>query len=137
MITLGPVGLGILVAGAVSVALYRRKNPNLNLTPGMGAKIGAVSGALGFCVAMIGMAVAVVGFHAAGSLRQAFLDALQQAADRSSSPEAQQALELFKTPEGFTVMLVAGGLMTFLAFLLFAGLGGTLAALLLRRKDRP
>jgi hypothetical protein len=136
VITLGPVGLGILIAGGLAVGLYRRRNPGANLTPRMGARLGAACGALGFGIVMVGLVVAVAGFHASEQVHQALLNAVQQAAARSSSPEAQQAVELFKTREGFTAMLILGSILTFLAFLLFSALGGALAALLLRRKDR-
>ncbi len=137
IITLGPVGLGILIAGGLAVALYRRRNPDANLTPRMGARLGAACGALGFGIVMVCLVVAVAGFHAAGQIHQALLNAVQQAAARSSNPEAQQAVDLFKTPEGFAAMLILGSILTFLAFLLFSALGGALVALLLRKNHRP
>ena len=41
-IPLGGFGLGMIAAGVLSVLFYRRRNPVSNLTPAMGARLGAV-----------------------------------------------------------------------------------------------
>ena len=43
-----PAGLGMLAAGFLSVVLYRRRCPAVHLTAGMGARLGALTGGLGF-----------------------------------------------------------------------------------------
>jgi hypothetical protein len=45
-------------------------------------------------------------------------------------------LEYLKSPQGLALMMVLGFVMMGLAFLIFSSLGGALAAVLLRRKDR-
>jgi hypothetical protein len=136
MIPVGAFGLGMLAAGALSVMFYRRRNPAANVTPGMGARLGALSGALGFGVFAIFTAIEMLIFRSGGQLRDALLQAIQQSAARSSDPAAQQVLEYLKSPEGLALMMVLGFIMMGLAFLIFSSLGGALAAALLRRKDR-
>jgi len=136
IIPLGAFGLGMLAAGALSVVLYRRRNPAANLTPGMGARLGAVSGALGFGIFAIFTSVEVVVFRSGGQLRAALLEAVQQSAARSSDPQAQQLLEYLKTPQGLALVMVLGLIVMFVAFLVFSSLGGALGAALLRRKER-
>ncbi|MBZ5705770.1 MAG: hypothetical protein LAN63_10480 [Acidobacteriia bacterium] len=95
---LGVFGLGMLAAGALSVVFYRRRNPAANVTPAMGARLGAVSGALGFGMFAILTSIEMVVFRSGGELRTALLDAVRQSAARSSDPQAQQMLEYLKTP---------------------------------------
>jgi len=136
MIPVGAFGLGMLAAGALSVMFYRRRNPAADVAPGMGARLGALSGALGFGVFAIFTAIEMLIFRSGGQLRDALLQAIQQSAARSSDPQAQQVLEYLKSPQGLALMMVLGFIMMGLAFLIFSSLGGALAAALLRRKDR-
>lgn len=137
LVPLGGLGLGTLSAGFLSVLLYRRRNPVFNPTAGMGAKLGAVSGALAFAFLTVFLAVWAAVFHTTGRIRETMIQAVEQSAARSSSPQqAQQALEFLKTPAGFAVMMVVGWVTMFVVFLVFSGVGGAIGAVLLRRKDR-
>jgi hypothetical protein len=136
LIPVGAFGLGMLASGALAVMFYRRRNPVANVTPGVGARLGALSGALGFGIFAIFTAIEMLIFRSGGQLRDALLQAIQQSAARSSDPQAQQILEYLKTPQGLALMMVLGLIVMGLAFLIFSSLGGALAAALLRRKDR-
>jgi hypothetical protein len=137
LVPLGGLGLGTLSAGFLSVLLYRRRNPVFNPTAGMGAKLGAVSGALAFAFLTVFLALWAAVFHTTGRIRETMIQAVEQSAARSSSPQqAQQALEFLKTPAGFAVMMVVGWVTMFVVFLVFSGVGGAIGAVLLRRKDR-
>lgn len=136
MVPVGAFGLGMLAAGALSVMFYRRQNPIASVTPGMGARLGALSGAFGFGTFSIFTAIEMLIFHSGGKLRDALLQAIQQSAARNSDPQAQQVLEYLKSPQGLALMMVLGLIMMGLAFLIFSSLGGALAGALLRRKDR-
>ncbi len=130
-----PAGLAMLAAGFLCVLFYRRRCRAALVTPGMGARLGALTGALGF-----GILAAILALAVALGLRQhlqdTFLKALQEYAAHSSDPHVAQVLELSKTPEGFTLLMTVFLAMTLVAFLIFSSLGGVLGALLLRRKDR-
>ena len=136
LIPVGAFGLGMLASGALAVMFYRRRNPVANVTPGIGARLGALSGALGFGIFAIFTATEMLIFRSGGQLRDALLQAIQQSAARSSDPQAQQMLEYLKTPQGLALMMVLGLIVMGLAFLIFSSLGGALAAALLRRKER-
>jgi hypothetical protein len=135
MILLGvPAGVGMLAAGFLSVVLYRRRCPLDQLSAGTGAWLGVLSGALGFGVLLV-----ILGVTAAfrpGQIRSSILNVVQEYAARNPDPRMQQVLELFKTPEGFAVMMALGLAMTLVAFLIFSAAGGAIGAVLLRRKDR-
>jgi hypothetical protein len=137
LIPLGGFGLGMIAAGVLSVLLYRRRVPAANLTPGMGARLGAVSGTLGFAIFSIFTAIEVALFHNGGELRADLLQAVQQSASRSSDPQAQQILEYLKSPPGLALVMTLGLMVMFGAFLIFSSLGGAIGAALLRRKHHP
>jgi len=136
-IPLGAFGLGMIAAGVLAVLFYRRRNPPASLTAGMGARLGAVSGMLGFAIFAIFTSVEVLVFHSGGQLREALLQAVQQSASRTSDPQAQQVLGYLKSPPGLALVMVLGLALMFVVFLIFSSLGGALAAVVLRRKNRP
>ncbi len=137
LVPLGGFGLGTLSAGFLSVLLYRRRNAVFNPTAGAGAKLGALSGALAFAFLTVFLALRAAFFNTSAQIRQTMIEAVEQSAARSSSPQqAQQALEFLRTPAGFAVMLVVGLITMFVIFLIFSSVGGAIGAVLLRRKDR-
>jgi hypothetical protein len=135
-IPLGAFGLGMIAAGVLSVLFYRRRNPASNLTPSMGARLGAVSGALGFGFFAIFSAVSTLVFHSGGELRAALLDAIAQSAARSSDPQVQKAFEYLKTPPGLALMMGLSLAFVLVAFLILSSLGGAVGAAMMKRKDR-
>ena len=137
IIPAGPLGLVMLAAaGALSVLFYRRRNPVAALTTGAGARLGALSGVLGFGIFAIFTAIEMLVFRTGGQLRDAMLQAIQQSAARSSDPQAQQAIEYLKSPQGLALMMALGLIGVCLAFMVFSSLGAALAAALLQRKER-
>lgn len=135
-VALGVFGLGIIAAGSLSVRFYRRRNPASNLTPGMGARLGAVSGTIGFGIFAIFSAVGTLVFHSGGELRASLLDAIGQSAARSADPQVQTLFEYLKTPPGLVLMMGLSLAMLLVAFLILCSLGGAIGAAAMRRKDR-
>ena len=136
LILLGmPAGLGMLAAGFLSVVLYHRRCPATPLTAGMGARLGALTGGLGFGTLAAILALWTL-FRSGRQIHDALLNYIQQYAARSSDPHMPQVLELFNTPAGFTFIMILTLLMTLVAFVIFSGLGGALGAFLLHRKER-
>ena len=130
-----PPVLAMLAAGFLCVLFYRRRSRAGLVTPGMGVRLGALTGALGSAIlgVLLGLAFAL-GLRQ--QLQDNLLKVLEEYAAHSPDQHVAQLLELSKTPEGFTLLLIVSMAMTFVAFLIFAGLGGALGALLLRRRDR-
>jgi len=136
LFTFGSLGLGMLVAGAISVVLYRRTRPGSNLTTWAGARLGALTGAMGFGVILFGLAVAIFGFHAGARIHDLLLNAMEQYVARHPAPQSQQVIELFKTSDGFALMMTMGLILTFLACVAFSSAGGALSAFFFRRRHR-
>ncbi len=127
--------LGMLAAGFLSVVLYRRRCPATPVTVGMGTRLGALTGALGFGVVAAALALWTA-FRSGKEIHDAFLNYFQQNAAQGSDPRVQQVLELFNTPEGFTFIIIFSLIMTLVAFLVFSSLGGAIGAFLLHRKGQ-
>jgi hypothetical protein len=126
-------GLGMLAAGFLSVLLYRRRCPATHLTAGIGVRLGALTGGMGFGVLAAILALWTA-FRSSKEIHDALLNYIQQYAAHNSDPRVQQVLELFNTPEGFTSIMILTLIMTLMAFLIFSTVGGAVGALLLRRK---
>jgi hypothetical protein len=135
-IALAGFGLGLIAAGVLSVVFYRRRNPASNVTPAMGARLGAVAGTMGFGIFAVFSALGTLLFHSGGELRAALLDAIAQSAARSPDPQVQKAFEYLKTPPGLALMMGIGMAFLLAAFLILSTLGGAVGAAMLRRKDR-
>lgn len=138
LVPFGVFGLGMLGAGFISVLLYRRLRPTAHLTPGMGARLGALSGAVGFGIFAVISALEMTFLKTGGQVRAAMLEALEQSIARASSdPQAQAMLEKLKSPEGLAIIMGLGLLFVLITFLILSSVGGALGAVLLRtqRKD--
>jgi hypothetical protein len=128
-------GLGMLAIGFLTVVLYRRRSPLTHLTAGMGARLGALAGGLGFGVLAAILALWTA-FRSGKEIHDAFLNYIQQNSASSSDPRMQQVIDLFNTPDGFAFIMILTLIMTLIAFLIFSSAGGALGAFLLYRKDR-
>lgn len=131
----GALGLGLLLAGFLSVYFYRRRNPFVHLTLKLGARLGAISGVLGFLITAIAAATAMSVLHSAGEIHALLLKPVQQYVSGSSDPQMQQVLEFYASPQGFIVMLILGSIMMLLIFLALSSMGGMIGAAVLKRKD--
>lgn len=136
IVPLGTLGIGTIASGVLAVLLYRRKSLGDDLKPRAGAKLGIVTGILGFCISATFTAIQVLVFHTGGELRRLLIEAIRQAAARSPDPQAQQAMEYLQTPAGLALVMTLGLAFMLVAFLILTSLGGALGAVLLRRKNR-
>jgi hypothetical protein len=135
MTPLAGFGLGMLIGGSLSVVFYRRRIPVANITPGMGARLGMLSGILGACIFAVLLSLGTLLFHAWDTIRGKLMEIVEQTAARNSDPQTLQALEFFKSPQGIMMLLSMALLGTLLAFVIFSGLGGALGAVLLQKKE--
>jgi hypothetical protein len=132
----GAFGLGMLAAGFFTVVFYHRRCPFARLSPGVGARLGAVSGAVGFVLVAIPAAIVTLLFQSGGESRSLVMQSFEQFAAGSSDPRAQQILEYLKTPRDFMLLMSVGLIVTLFAFLILSGLGGALGSALLRHRQR-
>jgi len=129
-------GLGMLLAGFLAVLFYRRRLFGAHLSTGLGARLGALSGMIGFGIFALFTALETVIFHAGGELRTALMQAIDQAAAKNTEPQAQQMLHYLKSPQGLALVMIMGLMMMFVLFLVLSTLGGVVGSALLRHKQR-
>jgi ABC-type transport system involved in cytochrome bd biosynthesis fused ATPase/permease subunit len=128
------LGLGMLIGGSLSVVFYRRRVPAARVTPGMGARLGMVTGVLGSGLLAIVLAIRTLLLHRWDSVRQDLIAGVEQAAARNPDPQTHQVVEFLKSPQGVVLLLSMAMITTLVVFVIFSGLGGALGAALLRRR---
>jgi hypothetical protein len=146
LLHLGPGAIGLLVllaswccmllAGAFAVRIYLRRRPEVAIRPGMGARLGVVSGLLGFFFYSIPQALRVAFFHLGGSVREAMQKAIEQSAAQSPDPKAQEIMRNLMSPGALAVFLTVLVVLFFLVFLVLSSLGGAIGASVWGSKER-
>jgi hypothetical protein len=129
----GTLGIGMALAGYFCVVLYRRRTLG-QITRGLGGKLGAVSGLLGFVMFAVWTAVQVAVFHAGGELREQLMKAIEQSAAGNPDPNVQTAVAQLKTPEGLAVMMGLGLFITLVGLVVLGSIGGAIAGAKGRRE---
>src|SRR5689334_20523514 len=132
---LGLLGLGMITSGVLSIIIYRSRVPETTLSVPAGTRLGAASGLIGFAIFSLLLGAGTLVFHLGPSIRLKMLESIQEAAARSGDPQTLQAVEFFKTPQGFATSLLVGALFLLVTFLVLAAAGGAIGVLLFRRKN--
>jgi hypothetical protein len=128
--------LAVVGAGFLAVGFYRRRNPGVLIKAGAGARLGAVSGLLCFAMSAVLEALDLAIFHKGSWLRDKMFEAMQQAASRTTDPQAVAMLNYLKSPAGMVVMIVFVLIFAFVAFMILSSLGGALGGIVLGRANR-
>lgn len=131
----GGLALGMLSTGYLAVYLYHRRNPFSRLTMALGARLGAICGALGFGILAIVSTAAIYVSHAGPEIHDTMLKAVHEYVGRNSDPQMQQILQFYGSREGFILMLVLGAVVMFGLFTVLSSVGGMIGAAVLRRKQ--
>ncbi len=125
-------GPAFLLGGAVAVMFYCRRKDR-SPTPSAGAKIGAVSGGLGFLFSAIPLVATLV--YRPEELRKSVMDSVAQMAGRGYDPQKIQQLEdILKTEAGLTFFVVVGVVVMLVIFVAGASIGGAFCAAWLRKR---
>lgn len=128
--------IAALAAGFLAVAFYRRRNPEVPVNAGSGARLGALCGLLCFGMTSVFEALAVAILNKGDEIRRTMLDAIQQTAARYPGPQFQPALDFMRSPGGLVFMMVFALIFGFLVFLLLGTAGGALGGVMLGRRNR-
>jgi len=116
----------MLAGGALCVSLYRNRTHAL-ITPGIGARLGAVSGIFAFAVFAIVQSLQML-LVRGEELRTAMRQSIQDAAARNPDPNMQQLVQRMLTPEGLAVVIALTLMLFFAGFVALGSLGGALWA---------
>lgn len=130
--------LWMLGAGAFAVSLYQKRVPGTVITPGMGMKLGAFTGVIGFVVNAVLTTVSFLTFRARGDFRQAMEEQMQRQMSSNSDPKVQEMMqrlvEWIATPQGVATLIVISLLVLAVMFVLFCAAGGALGASMFGRR---
>ena len=117
--------LGIVLTGALAVVFYRRRS-GFALPTSLGLRLGGAAGVVAFAVNAL-FTVLIMVLHA----QQQCIDALASVAQRfgvdAADPNFQAGIRNLFTPSGLAI--------SFFFSLVFAAIGGALAALFLRPRN--
>lgn len=133
LVSFAGLSLGMIFGGMLSVILYRRRAQRNVLTTGMGARLGALSGVLGFAIFSIFTAVQVLIFHAGDQLRANLLESIKEAAAKTPDPQMQPVFDWLRGPAGLQFAMATGFVVMLLMFIVLSSVGGTIGAALSRR----
>jgi hypothetical protein len=131
--------LWMLGSGALAVFLYQRRVPGVFITSGMGMRIGAVSGIIGFIATTVW---SVFRFAAnSGEFRSALQEQMNKSIASNPDPRSQEILRQFmntlNTPQGLATFFVFMLVIMAIVFAVFSAAGGALgASMFARRRTR-
>ena len=135
------LGLNVLVAmfsvGFLSVVLSRQRTPNMSLKAGTGFRLGALGGF--FCCGITASLLALAAMVPASRMKlhqQILENAEKWAGAHPGDPQIQDALDQLKSPQGFVTMMIVAGIMLLVISIVLGGLGGSLGAAILGRRQR-
>lgn len=139
LLSLLPLGfiLGPPLGGFLSVLLYRRRSWSADPSPSAGFRLGALSGLFGFAIFAVLAGAQVLLLHGQNDVRAAMIEAIHRQQARNPDPQSRQMLDYFLTPHGLMLMMIVGVIFMAIAFVLLSGIGGSISAALLRRKEPP
>ncbi|HVO62411.1 MAG TPA: hypothetical protein VMT53_15855 [Terriglobales bacterium] len=127
--------IGIPLGAFFSVVFYRRHSPASQLSPGLGARLGLISGAIGFVIFAVAGSVELLLSHNGAGLREQVMKQLEQMAAQYP-PQAQQALDYLKSAQGWGLIVAMSTVFTLLMFLFLSTVAGAAGGAALAKKDR-
>lgn len=127
--------LWVLGGGMLAVVIYRWRQHLGFMSAGMGARLGAMAGLMGFVIFGLISLVQMLAMRGTGQLRPALEQALKTSAAHSGNPEAQQMVQQFLTPEGMRLLLALGIVLMLVLFVALSSLGGAIAATVVGKRE--
>src|SRR5579863_9816576 len=124
-------------AGFLAIVFYRQRGAGVAITPASGGKLGALSGF--FCFALMALLVSFAAM--VPELRTKFREGIIENAQKwatahGGDAQVQAALDQMKTPEGFVMMLILGGILLLISSIVLGALGGALSGGIFGRRNR-
>ena len=123
----------LVLGGAAAVWAYSRGNWNPAITTGIGARIGAVTGLIGF--GFYALVLAAVMYFQRAEVYAEITKALKDAAAQNSNPQAQQIVNQLLTPAGMTAMIAFSVVLMLFFFLILCTIGGAVGAVMLKKNS--
>lgn len=128
--------ISMISVGFLAVVFYRQRWPGSTIKPAAGVRLGALGGLLLFAISAVLGTIIAFFLHKGPEIRAWLVQAIDQAAKRTSDPQTLATFEWFKTADGLEVFTLLILVFFFLFAIGFGVLGGALGATLLGRNNR-
>lgn len=128
--------IAMISVGFLAVVFYRQRWPGSAIKPAAGVRLGALSGLLGFAISSLFQVAVVVFLHKGAEVRDQLMKVIDQAATRTTDPQAIAMLQRFKSGDGLEVLMIFIIFFLLVASILLGVLGGALGGALLGRNNR-
>jgi len=129
--------LWMLGTGALAVGLYQRRVPGVNITPGMGMRIGALSGTIAFVVSTLWNVYQFT--RNTQEIRSILSEQMQKTISSNPDPRVQEIMRQFmnnlNTPQGLATFFVIILIIMAVVFVIFSAAGGALGASMFGRRN--
>lgn len=134
------LGLNLLVAmfsvGFLAVIFYRQGQPVPDVKGWAGARLGALSGLLWFATSCILEAVVVLVMHKGPEVHKGLMEAIAQAASRTSDPQVLAVFDRLKSPEGMEFLMIFFLVFGFFMSIVLGAAGGALSGAVFGRRNK-
>jgi hypothetical protein len=121
-----------LLSGILATAMYARRMRPIPIVPGIGAKIGALTGLIGFLVVSL-LTSAQLLTRGSGEFRALLQEQLRRSS-AAADPAVQPWLDYFLSPRGMAVMMMVSLAFTLVLFVGLSSVGGAIWTKLGRRR---
>lgn len=118
------------IGGWLAVYLYARGR--FPITAGIGARLGAVTGCIGFAISLAFMGLKVL-FNR-GQFLAEMKKGIQAAAAQNPDPQAQQIMQRLMSPEGVALLITFAVVFLFFMFLVLCSVGGAIGGSIAKSK---
>ena len=129
--------LWMLGTGALAVGLYQRRVPAVYVTPGMGMRIGALSGTIAFVVTAFWSVFQFIRDNQ--QFRSVFTEQMEKTISSNPDPRAQEIMRHFmnnlNTPQGLATFFVLILIIMAVVFVIISAAGGALGASMFGRRS--
>ena len=128
--------IAMIAVGFLAVVFYRQRWPGSAIKPAAGVRLGALSGLLGFAISSLFQVMLVIFLHKGAEVRDQLMKVIDQAATRTTDPQAIAMLQRFKSGDGLEILMIFIVIFLLLTSILLGVLGGALGGALLGRNNR-
>jgi hypothetical protein len=128
--------IAMIAVGFLAVVFYRQRWPGSAIKPAAGVRLGALSGLLGFAISSLFQVILVIFLHKGAEVRDQLMKVIDQAATRTTDPQAIAMLQRFKSGDGLEILMIFIVIFLLLTSILLGVLGGALGGALLGRNNR-
>jgi len=130
--------LWLLGAGALVVVLYQRRTPGTLITPGMGMRLGALTGVFAFVVYAVAATRSFLVLLSSGEFRRLMQEQTEKQMASNPDPKVQeimrQMFDWINTAQGLATFMVMILLVMAVMFVVFCSAGGALGASMFGRR---